>query len=162
MSRSSVPSYRPPKVRGTQHLSLVPLRENQRRRMNVRGTFPPRMSCRAMGGTAVKRTKQTFVARHPSQTNTEYYSNRSGRSTATTSPGIPVHKPRALAHNIDIKQNAVPRQQSANQPSSSEPLCYATYTMCNSPMVTNTGPLTHHRYAYVQKPGTANGDHVPL
>ncbi|CAM9614788.1 unnamed protein product, partial [Ectocarpus sp. 12 AP-2014] len=46
---------------------------------NVRGTFPPRMSCRAIGGRAVKRTKQTFVARHPSQTNTEYHSNRSGR-----------------------------------------------------------------------------------
>ncbi|CAM9285182.1 unnamed protein product, partial [Pylaiella littoralis] len=41
----------------------------------------------------------------------------------------PVYKPRALAHNIDIKQNVVPRQQSACQPSSSEPLCYATYTI---------------------------------
>ena len=32
---------------------------------NVRETLPRKTFCRAVGGTAVKRTTQTFVARHP-------------------------------------------------------------------------------------------------
>ena len=120
-----------PLIQSMPNAVAFPKRSPPRKPMtpNVRGTFPPTKFCRAVGGAAVKRTNQTFVARHPSQTNTEYYSNRSGRPQRLP-PGYQyIYTPRALAHNIDIKQNVVPRQQSACQQSSSEPFCYATYTI---------------------------------
>jgi len=123
---------------------------------NVRETFPRRTFCRAVGGTAVKRTKQTFVTRHPSQTNTEYYSNRSGRSRRLP-PGYQyIYNPRALARNV------VPLQQRARVNQVRPNRFALQYIQHNSPMVTDTCPLTHHRYTYVHKPRTANGGHEPL
>ncbi|CAN0125850.1 unnamed protein product, partial [Ectocarpus sp. 4 AP-2014] len=56
-----------PLVQSMPNAVAFPKRSPPRKPMtpNVRGTFPPRMFCRAVGGAAVKRTKQTFVARHP-------------------------------------------------------------------------------------------------
>ena len=83
------------------HSLNFPLYENQQRRMCAKH-FLEEDFVKLLVAPPVKRTTQSFVARHPITNPTLI-----GRVDRNDFPGIlPEHKPRALAHDIDIiKQN---------------------------------------------------------